>query len=79
MQSIKTKMKENGRIVIPKLFRDAMQLEQDSDIVIKLIGDEIRITHLGHSINKVRESLKKNKNKFSVDDFLSFRKKDTKE
>src|SRR5437660_12025225 len=43
-QEARTRVNENGRVVIPSSFRKALGIEVGDEIVLRIEGDELRIT-----------------------------------
>ena len=41
---IRQRVNENGRVVIPAAFRKALGIEVGDEVVLRLQGDELRIT-----------------------------------
>lgn len=44
MNELRTSVGENGRIVIPSSFRRALGIETGEELILRLEGDELRIT-----------------------------------
>lgn len=43
MASVKTQLKQGGRIIIPRRFRAAMGVKAGDDVVLMLENDEVRV------------------------------------
>ena len=43
-EEIRQRVNENGRVVIPAAFRKALGIEVGDEVVLRLQGDELRIT-----------------------------------
>jgi AbrB family looped-hinge helix DNA binding protein len=80
MQSIRTKLGEGGRVIIPAQIRHNLNLEAGADIILHTQDDIIYITTPSKSLrklqNKVKDSLKTSSNnpKSLVDELLIMRK-----
>jgi AbrB family looped-hinge helix DNA binding protein len=80
MQSIRTKIGEGGRVIIPVQMRNDLNLEAGTDIILHTQDDIIYITTPSKSLrklqNKVKDSLKTSSNNTPslVDELLIMRK-----
>jgi len=43
-EEARTRVNENGRVVIPSSFRKALGIEVGDEVVLRIEGDELRIT-----------------------------------
>jgi AbrB family looped-hinge helix DNA binding protein len=43
-EETRTRVNENGRVVIPSAFRKALGIEVGDEVVLRIEGDELRIT-----------------------------------
>jgi AbrB family looped-hinge helix DNA binding protein len=43
-EEIRTRVNENGRVVIPSSFRKALGIEVGDEVVLRIENDELRIT-----------------------------------
>ena len=77
MKVIRTKIGEGGRIIIPALIRQNLDLAVGDDVVIHVEDEKIYITTPNQSLRKLQEALKScsNDHKFSlVDDLIAQRR-----
>jgi AbrB family looped-hinge helix DNA binding protein len=58
-QQTRTRVTENGRIVIPAPFRKALGIEVGDEVVLELKNDELRITTQQKRIQRARERVRK--------------------
>ena len=58
---LKTRMRvnENGRVVIPASFRKRLGIRVGDDVVLRIEGDELRITTLKRSIERAQRLVRK--------------------
>jgi AbrB family looped-hinge helix DNA binding protein len=54
-EEIRTRLSQNGRIVIPATFREAMGIEVGDEVVLRLQDDELRITTKQRRIQRAQE------------------------
>jgi len=65
MQEFSAKMGENGRIVIPAVCRQQLQLEPGEELILRIENDELHVFSLKHSLRRAQALVKrhtKNKN-----------------
>jgi len=55
----RTRVSENGRVVIPAAFRKALVIEIGDEVVLELKHDELRITTQQQRIQRARERARK--------------------
>ena len=80
MNVIKGRVSESGRVSIPAEFRKAVGLEHGGDVVIELVGREIRIRTIDEVIAQaqvIARRLTAGKPDASVDAFLAERRRET--
>jgi AbrB family looped-hinge helix DNA binding protein len=53
------KVNENGRVVIPALFRKALGIQAGDVIVLRMEDDELRITTLKRRIERAQQHVRK--------------------
>ena len=58
-ETIRTRVSENGRVVIPASFRKALGIEIGDEVVLELKHDELRITTQQQRIQRARERARK--------------------
>ncbi len=58
---LKTRMRvnENGRVVIPASFRERLGIRVGDDLVLRIEGDELRITTLKRNIERAQRLVRK--------------------
>jgi AbrB family looped-hinge helix DNA binding protein len=59
MQTIKTKISEGGRVVIPSEYRKQLGLEVGSEVMIELVNGELRIFTLDVAIKRAQEIVRR--------------------
>lgn len=75
-----TKVGEGGRLVIPAVFRKAMNIHSGDEVVICLDGQEIRIFRQNAAIAKIQSLVRRQaRENNQTDEFLDFRKQDSHE
>jgi AbrB family looped-hinge helix DNA binding protein len=55
---VHTKITQGGRIVIPRSFRKVLNLEEGSDIVVRLDKNELHVFSLAQAIKKTQAKVK---------------------
>jgi AbrB family looped-hinge helix DNA binding protein len=55
----RTKLNENGRVVIPASFRKALGMAAGDEIVLRIEDDELRITTLKRRLERARLRIRK--------------------
>ena len=79
MQDIRTKMNENGRIIIPAILRKQLHLEAGDELILRIKDNELRIFSLKQSLRKAQLLVKKHaKNKKLTQELKNLRKDDVK-
>ena len=58
-QETKTRVSENGRVVIPAAFRKALGIEIGDEVDLRIDDDELRITTRRRRIQRARERARK--------------------
>jgi len=58
-QEIRTRVSENGRVVIPAAFRKALGIEIGDEVDLRIDDDELRITTRRRRIQRARERARK--------------------
>ena len=59
MASIKTKIGEGGRVVVPAKYRKARDLKPGDDVILVLEDGEVRITTLPRVIQRAQEMVRR--------------------
>ncbi len=79
-EEMRTRVNENGRVVIPSSFRKMLGIEIGDEVVLRVEGDELRITtqqrRIGRARNRARQRLKRGVS--LVDELLSERRESAK-
>jgi bifunctional DNA-binding transcriptional regulator/antitoxin component of YhaV-PrlF toxin-antitoxin module len=81
MNAVRGRVSGSGRLSIPAEFRKAVGLEHGGDVVIELVGPEIRIRRIDEVVAQVRAIARRltvGKPEASVDEFLAERRRDAK-
>lgn len=55
----RTRINENGRVVIPASFRKALGIRAGDEVVLRLEDDELRITTLRQRLEQARRRVRK--------------------
>jgi AbrB family looped-hinge helix DNA binding protein len=55
----RTRLNENGRLVIPASFRKALGIDPGDEVIVRLEEDELRITTLRHRIARAQRNARK--------------------
>lgn len=77
MNEFRTKMTENGRIIIPAALRRELHILPGEELVLRLDDDELRIFSLKHSVKKAQATVRKYaKNKSLVQKLKQLRDED---
>jgi AbrB family looped-hinge helix DNA binding protein len=58
-QELRTRVNENGRVVIPSAFRKALGIEIGDEVVLRVEDDEIRITTQQRRIQRAQQRARK--------------------
>ena len=59
MQEERTRVSENGRIVIPANFRKALGIQAGDEVVLRLENDELRVTTQQRRIQQAQRRAKR--------------------
>jgi AbrB family looped-hinge helix DNA binding protein len=72
----RTRVNENGRVVIPSSFRKALGIEIGDEVVLRIEGDELRITTQQHRIQRAQRRARQylEKGTSLVDELLAERR-----
>ena len=70
------RINENGRVVIPASFREALGIQPGDELVLRLQEDELRITTLKHRLERARRLVRKHvrPGRSLVDELISERR-----
>lgn len=55
----RTRVNENGRLVIPASFRKALGIKIGDEVVLRIEDDELRITTLQHRLARAQRLVRK--------------------
>jgi AbrB family looped-hinge helix DNA binding protein len=58
-QEIRTRLNENGRVVIPASFRKALGMNAGDEVVLRLEEDELRISTLKGRIERAQRLVRR--------------------
>lgn len=59
MSEFRTRIGEDGRVVIPAAYRKELHLEPGEELIIRLDDDELRLISLRHSLKKAQKLVQK--------------------
>ncbi|PAX54540.1 AbrB family transcriptional regulator [Brunnivagina elsteri CCALA 953] len=59
MQTIKTKISEGGRVVIPSEYRKQLGLEVGDEVMIQLVDGEMRIFTLEQAVKRSQQIVRR--------------------
>ncbi|MDQ3703334.1 MAG: AbrB/MazE/SpoVT family DNA-binding domain-containing protein [Chloroflexota bacterium] len=59
MMSIKTRVAEGGRVVIPAHYRRQMGIDVGDEVMLRLEGGELRITTLRQAVRRAQELVRR--------------------
>jgi AbrB family looped-hinge helix DNA binding protein len=54
----RTRLNENGRLVIPASYRKALGIKAGDEVILRLEDDELRITTMKHKIERARRRIR---------------------
>ena len=54
----RTRVNENGRVVIPASFRKALGIKNGDEVVLRIEDDELRITTLKRRLERARRRIR---------------------
>lgn len=79
MQQRHAKIGQGGRLIIPAIYRKALNLHIGDELILKLEGDEIHIFRQSQALQRIRTAVKKGAAKKinHTDDFITIRKQDS--
>ena len=55
----RTRLNENGRLVIPASFRKALEIKPGDEVILRLEEGELRMTTLRHRIARAQRNARK--------------------
>lgn len=58
-ETARTRMNENGRIVIPASFRKALDLNPGDEVVLRIEDDELRVSTMKQRIERARRLVRR--------------------
>jgi len=59
MEETRVRVNENGRVVIPASFRQALGINAGDEVVLRVEDDELRITTMKHRIERAKRLLRR--------------------
>lgn len=73
---VRLKINENGRVVIPASFREALGIRAGDELVLRLENDELRITTMKQRLERARALVRKyvKPDRSLVDELISERR-----
>jgi AbrB family looped-hinge helix DNA binding protein len=77
MNEVNVRLNDNGRIVIPAAIREALGILPGEELVLRVEGDELRITTMRHRIERARQLVRRHvkPGRSLVDELLAERRK----
>ena len=77
MNETRVRVNENGRVVIPASFRQALGINAGDELVLRVEDDELRITTMKHRIELAKRLLRRHIKPGTslVDDLIAERRK----
>lgn len=77
-ETIDLRIAANGRMVLPKVVRDAMGLSGDAKVTLTIEGDSVRLEPLSYRVLRARELYHRSrKSTRTTEDFLRDRREET--
>ena len=74
-QTIDINVGSNGRMVLPAAVRKAMGLQGDTQVILTVEDDQVRLSPIGHGVSRAQALYREHaKHARSTDDFLEDRK-----
>lgn len=65
----------NGRLVLPKMVREALGMADGGTVVFSVEGDEVKLTSIQQSVKRAQALYRQYaKGDYSVDDFIAERR-----
>ena len=76
-QETRTRVNENGRVVIPAAFRKAMGIDIGDEVVLRIEDDELRISTLKRRIEQAQRLVRQHEKPGTslVDELIAERRK----
>ena len=60
MPETRTRINENGRLVIPVSLREALGIKPGDEVLLRVEDNELRITTMRQSIERARQLIRRN-------------------
>lgn len=74
-QAFDAKVAQNGRLVLPKMVRQALGMADGGTVVFAVEGNEVRLTSIQQSVKQAQALYRQHAAKnLSVDDFIAERR-----
>lgn len=79
MQQQHTRIGEGGRLIIPAVYRKALDLHPGDELIIRIENGELRLFRQSQALQRIRAAVKKTITKKinHVEEFLADRKQDS--
>ena len=75
--SVDVRVAENGRMVLPRVVRDALGIRGETKVVLTIEGEEVRVAPVRHGARRVQDLYRQHaRTPSSVDDFLEERRRE---
>ncbi len=75
VKAFDAKVAHNGRLVLPKMVREALGMADGGTVVFAVEGNEVRLTSIQQSIQRAQALYRQHATKkLSVDDFIAERR-----
>jgi AbrB family looped-hinge helix DNA binding protein len=75
VQAFDAKVAQNGRLVLPKMVREALGMADGGTVVFAVEGDEVRLTSIQQNLKPAQALYRQHATKhLSVDDFIAQRR-----
>lgn len=73
----RTRVNQNGRLVIPAPFRKALGIKAGDEVLLEIAEDELRITTLKHRLERAQRIIRKHVKRGArlVDELIAERRK----
>ncbi len=77
MEETRVRVNENGRVVIPAAFRQALGISPGDEVVLRVEDDELRISTMKHRIERAKRLVRRHIKPGTslVDDLIAERRK----
>ena len=77
MHEYRTKLSENGRVLIPAVVRHQLHLQPGQELIIRVTGHELHLTSWEQSLKKIQSEVKRHaKNRCLSEELIAERRKE---